>query len=159
LCVSGKVVWLCVSKLCVQESEWQSCVSDKVVCEQVVCDRERRQSGVCDKVVCEQVVCERERRRRRRRRRQRSGIQNQTKNPTQRCGEQESLDSLGKTHHLLVGWSRLEGWPVFTASRAHAGYVRMPKSLHCVILSTLKRPHSCSGSMSPNADMFMQTLT
>jgi len=50
--VSGKVVWLCVSKLCVKESEWQSCVSDKVVCEQVVCeqvvcDRERRQSGVC----------------------------------------------------------------------------------------------------------------
>ena len=58
-----------------------------------------------------------------------------------------------------MGWSRLEGWPVFTASRAHAGYVRMPKSLHCVILSALKRPHSCSGSMAPKADMFMQTLT
>ena len=34
---------VCVSKLCVKESEWQSCVSDKVV---------------CDKVVCEQVLCE-----------------------------------------------------------------------------------------------------
>ena len=64
------------------------CVCLSQLCATMLCVKE----VVCDKVVCEQVVCERECNKRRRR--MRSGIQNQNKNRTQRCGEIESQDSL-----------------------------------------------------------------
>ena len=43
-----------MTKLCVKDGVWQSCVS-KMVCDKVVCERwcVTKKDGVCDKVVCE----------------------------------------------------------------------------------------------------------
>ena len=58
VCVSV-CVCVCVTKLCVKDGGWQSCVS-KGVCDKVVCVKDGGwQSMVCDKVVCDKVVCER----------------------------------------------------------------------------------------------------
>ena len=97
VCDKGGCERWCVTKLYGKDGGWQSCVW-KMVCDKVVwerwwltklCVKDGVWQSCMWKMVCDKIVCERwcVTGGGRRRREEAPGIQNQNKNPTQRCGE------------------------------------------------------------------------